>query len=101
MPWRARTMKRPRASPPRGRCVSVVYRNAPDAFIDELTGRGVADVAETEHADHALVFIDHGQSPDSQRFHVLHGLGEVVVLSATMDAFRHHIARRCVLDVKV
>jgi rhodanese-related sulfurtransferase len=54
----------------------------------------MADVAQTEDADHPVALVDHRQPADLQRLHVPPRLGEVIVFSATMDACGHHIARR-------
>src|ERR1700730_14088229 len=54
----------------------------------------MADVAQTEDANHPLALVDHRQSTDLQLLHVLHGLSEVVVITAAMDAWCHHITRR-------
>ena len=54
----------------------------------------MADIAQTEYANHPLALVDHRQSADLQLLHVLHGLGEVVVITAAMDAWCHHITRR-------
>src|ERR1700716_1605133 len=71
-------------------------RNALDAFGQQITGRRMADVAQTEDADHplALVDYDYWQPADLQCLHVPHRLGEVIVLPAAMDAWGHHIACR-------
>src|SRR5215472_16759789 len=60
----------------------------------------MADVAQTEDADHPLALVDHRQSADLQGLHVPYWLGEIVVIPAAMDAWSHHIARRCALDVE-
>jgi hypothetical protein len=52
----------------------------------------VADVGQTEDADHPLALVDHWQPADLQCLHVPHRLGEVIVLPAAMDAWGHHIA---------
>src|ERR1700682_6631765 len=81
----------PRAYP----LVSVVMgRNALNAFGQQITGRRMADVAQTEDADHPLALVDHWQPADLQCLHVPHRLGEVIVLPAAMDAWGHHIACR-------
>ena len=72
----------------------VVGRNALDDFGQQITRRRMADVAETEDADHPLALVDHWQPADLQLFHVPHRLGEVIVFSAAMDAWGHHVARR-------
>src|SRR5713226_6406300 len=69
-------------------------RDALDAFGEQIAGRRLADVAQTEDADHPLALVDHWQPADLQRLHVPHRLGEVIVLPAAMDAWSHHIARR-------
>src|SRR5215471_3436322 len=53
----------------------------------------MADVAQAENADHPPALVDHRQPADLEPFHVLHRLGEVVVLAAAMDALGHHVAR--------
>ena len=69
-------------------------RNALDAFGQQITGRRMADIAQTEDADHPLALVDHRQPADLQRLHMPHRLGEVIVLSAAMDTWGHHLARR-------
>jgi hypothetical protein len=44
--------------------------------------------------ENRLALVDHRQSADLQLLHVLHGFGEVVVITAAMDAWCHHITRR-------
>ena len=45
--------------------VSVVMgRNALDAFGQQITGRRMADIAQTEDADHPLALVDHRQPAD-------------------------------------
>jgi hypothetical protein len=68
-------------------------RNAFGPFGQQSTGRRMADVAQSEDADHSLALVDYRQSADLKRLHVLHRLGEVVVITAAMDAWGHHIAR--------
>src|SRR6266702_927192 len=73
------TALRPAGSLPPGECitrVSVVGRNVFDPLRYQITGRRMADVAQTEDADHPLALVDHRQSADLQPFHVLHRLGE-------------------------
>ena len=67
-------------------------RNAPDALRQEFDRRRLADIAEAEYADHALVLVDHRQPTDFQLLHVADRLGEVFVLAATMDFGCHHVA---------
>jgi len=68
-------------------------RNAPDALGQQIiTGRGMADVTQTDDADHPLALVHHRQPAELQLLHVMHRLCEVIVLPATMDAFGHHIA---------
>src|SRR5256885_3454746 len=69
-------------------------RNALDAFGQQITERPITDVAQTEHPDHPLALVDHRQPADLQRLHVPDRLGEVIVLSAAMDAWGHHITGR-------
>src|SRR6202162_5800510 len=73
--------------------VSVMGRNALDALGQQITGRRMADVTQTDDADHPLALVDHRQPAELQLLHVMHRLCEVIVLPATMDAFGHHIAR--------
>ena len=54
----------------------------------------MADIAQTQDADHPLALVDHRQPADLQRLHMPHRLGEVIVLSAAMDTWGHHLARR-------
>src|SRR6266566_10164041 len=80
--------------------VSVMGRNAFDALGQQITGRRIADVAQTDDADHPLALVDHRQPADLQRLHVPHRLGEVIVIPAAMDAWGHHIARRRAAGIK-
>src|SRR4029453_5698754 len=74
--------------------ISVVMgRNALEYFRQQITRRRAANVAESEDADHPLVLVDHRQPADLQLLHVPHCFGEVIVLSAAMDAWGHHIPR--------
>src|ERR1700694_655194 len=74
--------------------VSVMGRNPPDALGQQIiTGRRMADVTQTDDADHPLALVHHRQPAELQLLHVMHRLGEGIVLPATMDAFGHHIAR--------
>src|ERR1700730_4480704 len=81
--------------------VSVMGRNAFEAPGQQITGRGMADVTQTDHADHPIALVDHRQPADLQRLHVMYRLCEVIVLPATMDAFGHHIARHRAASVEV
>jgi len=54
----------------------------------------MADVTQTEDADHSLALVDHRQPAHLQSLHMPHRLSKVVVLPAAMDAGSHHIARR-------
>ena len=74
--------------------VSVVGRNALDAFGQQITGRRMADVAQSEDADHPFALVDHRQPARLQLLHVPHRFGEVIVIAAAMDAWGHHIPRR-------
>jgi len=53
----------------------------------------MADITQTDDADHPLALVHHRQPAELQLLHVMHRLCEVIVLPATMDAFGHHIAR--------
>jgi hypothetical protein len=76
-------------------------RNALDAFRQQIDGRRMADIAETEDACHPFALVDHRQSADLQSLHVPHRLGEILVLTATMNFRGHHIARRRAAGIKV
>src|ERR1700737_1087965 len=54
----------------------------------------MTDIPQTEYANHPPALVYHRQSADLQLLHVLHGLSEVVVITAAMDAWCHHITRR-------
>jgi len=54
----------------------------------------MADVTQTDDADHPLALVDHRQPADLQRFHVMHRFCEVIILPAAMDAFGHDIPCR-------
>ncbi len=41
--------------------VSVMGRNALDALGQQITGRGMADVTQTDDADHPLALVHHPQ----------------------------------------
>src|SRR5579862_6612343 len=72
---------------------SVMRRNASDTFRHKLGAGELADIAKADHADHAPALVDDREPPDVQLFHVMHRLGEIVVLAAAMDAGRHHVPR--------
>ena len=57
-----------------------------ERFIPYLSGPGAGHVVPTEDANHPLVLVDHRQPADLQLFHVPGRLGELIVLSAAMDA---------------
>src|ERR1700721_614428 len=80
---------------------SVMGRNALDALGQQITGRKMADVPETDDPDHPLALVDHRQPAELQLLHVMHRLCEVIVLPAAMDAFCHHIARHRSASVEV
>src|SRR5712671_7103201 len=80
--------------------VSVMGRNALDALGQQITGRRMADVTQTDDADHPLALVDHWQPAELQLLHVMHRLCEVIVLPAAMDAFGHHIARLGAVSIK-
>ena len=67
--------------------------DALDVLRQQIVWREVADIAQRKHPDHPLAFIDHRQSADFKRLHVPHRLGEIVILAAAMDAWRHHVSR--------
>src|SRR5262245_45281632 len=71
---------------------SVMRGNASRALRHKRAGRGMADIAQAENADHALGLVDHRQSPHLQTLHMLHRLGEIVVVAAAMDTGGHHLA---------
>src|ERR1700751_5222328 len=66
--------------------ISVMRRNAPDTLRHKLGAGGLADIAEADHANHALALVDDWEPADMQLLHVMHRLGEIVVLAAAMDA---------------
>jgi hypothetical protein len=45
----------------------------------------MADIPETEDSYHPFVLVDDRQPANVQLFHVPHRLGEVIVITATMD----------------
>jgi hypothetical protein len=53
----------------------------------------MADVTQTEDADHPLALVHHRQPAQLKRLHVPHRLGEIIIVPAAMDAGGHHIAR--------
>ena len=69
-------------------------RNTLDAFRRGSSASRMADIAETEDADHPFVLVDNWQPANFQLFHVPHRFREILVLTATMDFRRDHIARR-------
>src|ERR1700732_1357117 len=81
--------------------VSVMGRNALDALGQQITGRRMADVTQTDDADHPLALVNHRQPAELQLLHVMHRLCEVILLPATMDAFGHHIARHRTASIEV
>jgi hypothetical protein len=54
----------------------------------------MAEVAQTQNADHPFALIDHRQSAHLKLLHVPHCFSEVIIIPTAMDARRHHIARR-------
>ena len=76
-------------------------RNALGPFGQNSAGRRMADIAQTEYADHPLALVDHRQSADIQFLHMLHGFSEVVIITAAMDAWRHDIKRRRAVGIEV
>src|SRR6266568_3996603 len=82
-------------------CASVMGRNALDALGQQITGRRMADVTQTDDADHPLALVHHRQPAELQLLHVMHRLCEVIVFPATMDAFGHHIARHRAASIEV
>src|SRR6266404_3016735 len=76
-------------------------RNALDALGQQITGRRMADVTQTDDADHPLALVDHWQPAELQLLHVMHRLCEIIVLPAAMDAFGHHIARPRAASIEV
>src|ERR1700680_1132024 len=81
--------------------VSVMGRNALDALGQQIAGRRMAHVTQTDDADHPLALVHHRQPAELQLLHVMHRLCEVIVLPATMDAFGHHIARLRAASIEV
>jgi hypothetical protein len=53
---------------------SVMGGGALRPFCQNGTGRPMADIAQTEHANRLRAFVDHRQSADFQRLHVLKDL---------------------------
>src|SRR5262249_8530427 len=85
----------PEGCPARGGIrYSMVSRDSLDAFGHQVPRRRMADVAKRNDADHPLALVDDRQPADFQLLHVLHSLGEIIVLRAAMDAFAHDIACR-------
>src|SRR5262252_8826718 len=87
-PQDARAPAPRRRSPAR----SVVGGDALDATGHELTVCELADIAKADHADHPLALVDDRQPPDLQLLHVMHRLGQVVIVTAAVDTRRHHLA---------
>src|SRR6266576_6922597 len=83
------------------RRVSVMGRNTLDAIGQQITGRRMADITQTDDADHPLALVHHRQPAELQLLHVMHRLCEVIVFPATMDAFGHHIARHRAASIEV
>src|SRR3982074_470166 len=61
----------------------------------------MADVTQTDDADHPLALVHHRQPAELQLLHVMDRLCEVIVLPATMDAFGHHIPRHRAASIEV
>ena len=61
----------------------------------------MADIAQTENADHPLALVHHRQSADLELFHVPHGFGKVIVLPAAMNTGGHHITCRSAADIEI
>jgi hypothetical protein len=51
----------------------------------------MADITKTEDSNHPFALVDDRQPADLQFFHVPYCLGEIIVLTATMDICGHHI----------
>src|SRR5713226_7667899 len=81
--------------------VSVMGRNALDALGQQITGRRMADITQTDDANHPLALVDYRQPANLQLLHVRNRLCEVIVLPATMDALGHHIARHRAASIEV
>src|ERR671937_694119 len=66
----------------------------------KLDVRRIADVTQTKDAYHPSALVDHRQPAHLQVLHVPHCFDEVIVISAAMDAWSHHIARRRAVDIE-
>src|SRR5580704_17884562 len=82
-------------------CRLLLEKNKPDAFGKKITGRRIADVAQTEDANHPLALVDHWQPADLQRLHVPYRLSEIIVIPTAMNAWGHHLARRRATGIEV
>jgi acyl dehydratase len=76
-------------------------RNALDAFRQQIDGRRMADIAETEHAYHPFALVDHGQSADLQSLHVPHRLGEIVSCAGDRLASENNALELCIESNRV
>ena len=61
----------------------------------------MADIAQTEDADHPLALIHHRQPANLEFLHVPHRFSEVIVFPAAMNARCYHIPCRRVAGVEV
>src|SRR5262249_52451775 len=77
LPFKERPADASHRAPAVRRPSNMMRRNAPDALRQQFDRRRLADIAKAEHADHALVLVDHRQPADFQLLHVAHRLGEV------------------------
>jgi hypothetical protein len=59
-------------------------RNALNPFQQEITRRRIADITQTENANHPLALVDHRQSANLQLLHVTHA-GISYALTDAMD----------------
>src|SRR5215468_602954 len=61
----------------------------------------MTDITQTEDANHLLTFVDYRQSADLELLHVPNSFGEIIVLPAAMNAWRHDVTRGGALRIEV
>src|SRR5262249_10506227 len=61
----------------------------------------MTDITQTEDANHPLTFVDYRQPADLQLLHVPNSFGEIIVLPAAMNAWRHDVTRGGALRIEV
>src|SRR5262249_46922830 len=61
----------------------------------------MTEITQTEDANHPLTFVDYRQPADLQLLHVPNSFGEIIILPAAMNAWRHDVTRGGALRIEV